>query len=400
MRYFVIFASPAESRELGGFVGSYGVVEADNGTLTKIDSGRVGKLREVIARTNAVLDHPDGYPDFFHRLDPEIFPQNLPGMPDLEAVARATTDLFPELNGAPIDGVMYIDPFAIEAILELTGPIRVDGLDRELNSLNTADFLTKDQYVEFESTVERFDFLTKVLDATFVALAQSELPGPERLGSVLGPVVRANRLQISTFDDESNTFLERIRLLNRFPVPDGSDFLAVLSSNAAPNKLDAYLTRSINYDVRIDPISGELSSTIRVFLTSVVPDGLPDYVTGWAEEFEGVKRGENRSKVVVYSPHELTGVWENGVRSMAGFTREFGFNRYTYTPTVEANETIQLVFEVAGNVELIDGYRLSIPHQPVVNTDTVTVTISVPGGFPGRTTFSLREDAELFWQLD
>jgi len=398
-RYFVIFASPAESRELGGFIGSYGLVEANNGTLSKVESGRVLELYGIVEQTNAALDHPDGYPDFFQRLDPVLFPQNLPGMPDLDTVARAVTDLFPELSGAPIDGVIYIDPFAIEAMLKLTGPITIPDLDRELNSSNAADFLIKDQYVEFESNAERFDFLTKVLDATFAAFATSELPGPERLGKVLGPVARANRLQMTTFDEQSNAFLERVLLLNRFPQPDGDDFLAVLSSNAAPNKLDAYLTRSINYDVQLDPVSGRVKSIIRVFLTSVVPDGLPDYVTGW-EDFEGVKRSENRSKVIVYSPHEIIGAWQEGEPVVPSFTREFGYNRYALTPTVGAKQTVQIVLEVEGLVDISSGdYLLRIPSQPVVNEDSITVTVTTPNGFPGRTSFVLREDTELVWQL-
>jgi len=284
-------------------------------------------------------------------------------------------------------------------MLELTGPITVEGIDRELDSTNTADFLIKEQYVQFESNADRFDFLTKVLDATFSALAVAELPGPERLGNVLGPVARSSRLQLATFDDELNNFLQGVFLLNRFPAPDGDDFLAVLSSNAAPNKLDAYLSRSINYEVVLDPISGQLNSTIRVFLTSVVPDSLPAYVTG-RDNFEGVMRGENRSKIVVYSPHEIVGAWNNGTSVVTGFTREFGYNRYTLTPTVAANATVQLVFEVEGVVNVSDGYRLSIPSQPLVNTDTATVTVTTPGGFPGRTSFTLLEDTELFWKLD
>jgi len=324
-------------------------------------------------------------------------------MPDLEAVARATADLFPQLGGAPIDGVVYIDPFAIEAILELTGPITVEGLDQELNSSNTADFLIKDQYVLFESNAERFDFLTRVLDATFAGLAAAELPGPERLGNVLGPVARSSRLQLAMIDDdeELNRFLQRVFLLNRFPDPDGGDFLAVLSSNAAPNKLDAYMKRSINYEAALDPASGAIRSTIRVFLTSVVPDGLPDYVTGLEPVFEGVQRGENRTKIVVYSPHEIVGASIDGVITVPGFTREFGYNRYTLTPTVRPNETMQLVFEVEGEVEVSGGsYRLLVPAQPAVNDDAVTVTVTTPGGFPGQAKFVLREDSELIWQLN
>jgi len=399
-RYFVIFASPAESRELGGFIGSYGLVEANNGSLDKVASGRVLELYSIVEETSAALDHPDGYPDFFQRLDPVLFPQNLPGMPDLDTVARAVDDLFPQLEGAPIDGVLYIDPFAIETMLGLTGPITIPDLDRQLDSSNAADFLIKDQYVEFASNAERFDFLTKVLDATFAAFAQSDLPGPEELGRVLGPVARASRLQMTTFDEELNHFLQNVLLLNRFPAPDGDDFLAVATSNAAPNKLDAYMTRSINYDVQLDPASGRLKSKVRVFLTSVVPDGLPDYVTGLDEAFENVRRGENRSKVIVYSPHEIVGALQDGISVTTGFTREFGYNRYTLTPTVGPNETVQLVFDVEGQVDLDGGYRLTIPSQPVVNVDSVTVTVTTRGGLPGQTSFSLLEDTELYWELN
>ena len=115
----VLFASPAESRELGGFVGNIGILNAHDGEL---DLDEVVRVRELNAKTAALPDDhlreilgPD-YPERYLRYTPWEFWQNVTGTPDFPTVGRMVQDLAPDAIGRPIDGVMYVDPEGLAAL--------------------------------------------------------------------------------------------------------------------------------------------------------------------------------------------------------------------------------------------------------------------------------------------
>ena len=113
------------------------------------------------------------------------------------------------------------------------------------------------------------------------------------------------------------------------PSPDG---LAVVSTNAGANKVDAYLRRAIDYEVVLDEPTGELRATATITLANDAPDGLPSYAGG--NPF-GLPPGTNRQYLSVYSP------WQFGLAEIDSrptgmeVEREFdcnGFSTYVDIP--------------------------------------------------------------------
>lgn len=397
-RYMVIFGSPSESRELGGFMGSFALIEAAAGRLRKVTSGRPGVLYDI-ARTGA-LDDPAGYPPVFVEQDPVMWPQNLTGLPQIADVARATRDVFPELEGAPIDGVMYLDPWAVAGMLELTGPIQVEGVGFALDSTNVVSFLTRDQYALFPSVDDRFDFLGRTLDATFEALTTSSLPGPERLGAVFGPVAREGRLQMATFDDAANEFLRSTFLLQSYPEAGTTDFLSVVASNGTQNKLDSYVQRSTTYRIVTDPATGDHSGEVIVDLTLDVPPDVPNYVLGPLEFRGGLTRGDHQILLSIYTPHEVIFAGVDNEPVIFGATIDSGFNRYQVPVVLSVNgrtsATVRFAFE--GTLAPADDYSLLLANQPAVNRDVVLVEMThAPTGETAATRVILDQDLEIDW---
>lgn len=400
-RYFVIFGSPSESREFGGFIGSWALIEANQGQLAKIASGRATDLYDL-ARAGS-LDDPAGYPELYTYANPGMWPQNLTATPSIDLLTRATKDLFPDLYDRPIDGIVYLDPFVMASLLELTGPISVDGLDFTLTSENTVDFLNKDQYRVFPDLNERYGFLAQTLDATFVALASSALPGPERLGAVFGPHARAGRLQIATGVESEDEFLASVFLRQAFEAPpEGEDFLAVVTSNGTQNKLDTYLHRSVTYRASIDSSTGEVAAEVHIELRLDAPDDVPEYALG-PPEFRGdLGPGDHLVFTSVYTPHDATKFQVDGEPVGNTAVDEFGLRRYMVPVQLSLDDpsTTTVVIGLSGSVNVDDEYRLTIANQPLVNTDTTIVELSdVSSGEVQFSEVVLDQDQRLRWQL-
>ena len=334
--------------------------------------------------------------------NPELFPQNWTSMPDFPSVARAVGELYPSIGGRPLDGVIYVDPIGLAAMVEFTGPLEVPELGLTLGADTLAEFLLIDQYVLIAETPERAALLDQLSVQTFQKLLTAELPSPNRIAAVLGPVARGGHLQVTTFDEDANQFLERVHLNGGFPKPDGGDFVSVVQGNAAANKIDSFLERTVTYDVDVSEGTGELEATLTVDLLNTAPSGLPDYILGNDESVPGKPRGTNLVHLSAYTPHFLESVTIDGTEVPAERQQELGYQRFLVMVPVERGQTVSVKFNLTGFVELPDGvYHITVANQALANPDGMTVNVSgLPNtadapGSPQTFQWVLVEDTEL-----
>jgi hypothetical protein len=127
--YFVAFTTPAESRGLGGFMGTFAELRADGGRLSVIRTGQTTELNQGLGADAPVLDMPEEYLARYARFGASIdggpvsadFWSNVTMPPDLPTVTDVIAQLYPESGGAPIDGVVALDVEAVARFLEITG---------------------------------------------------------------------------------------------------------------------------------------------------------------------------------------------------------------------------------------------------------------------------------------
>lgn len=382
-RYFVAFGSPAESRELGGFIGSWVLLEFDDGNVARVDGGRISSLYDLV-QANQDLSQDEFPPWYVRRARPHIWPQNVTSSPDMSVVAQAARQIFDGLAGGPIDGFVYADGYALAAMLELLGPVSVDGVDGRINSNNAIDFLFDGQYRVVERDVLKSE-LDNIFDGLFERLVETRLPGPERLGKVLGPVARQGRLQVMTFNEAENEFLRSIHLQRRFGWPTrAADGFGIVQANGTASKMDLYLHRTIVYDVTVTS-SGYLSGTVDVELVSQVPDDAPAYALGRDEP------GLNRTYLSLYTPHQVAEIRVDGdpVQLLRG--DESGYRRYEADVALQANTTAVVEFDIVGQVDPDRPYDVSVWHQPLVNDDQVTIRLRGASNGPLVHEFTITE---------
>jgi len=52
-----------------------------------------------------------------------MFWNNVTMSPDMPSVALAASDMYLQSGGRPVDGVIVADPYALQAVVTLTGPL-------------------------------------------------------------------------------------------------------------------------------------------------------------------------------------------------------------------------------------------------------------------------------------
>ena len=396
--YLVLLGNTAEARELGGFAGGMALLRVDDGDVTLERMDRPLTFNEFPTDPSVFTQVP---PQRFLEHQPWLFAQNYTAMIDFSSLADSLADLYPNMRGEEIDGVAYIDPRALAAVLGLAGEVHLDQANMTVDSESISHLVNVGQYERFDERSDREEFLGELIATTFdeVLGAGAELKF-ENLPALVS-AIRQDRLMFVPFDDEEFATMEAAGLVGALPESEGQDYLAVSHLNGGPNKLDAYLHRTVDYQAEVDPRTGEITATVTISLENRAPLGLSNYAAGNQHDYPV---GTNRAFVVVHTPHDAV-EWTGGdepelTRSWA----EFGLQRHEQVVIVPRGQSRTVTLQLRGSVNPGD-YQIDIGHQPLVHNDALTVLVEPTTGRFGesakrsghelRAEFDLAQDTEL-----
>lgn len=388
-RYFIAFTTPAEARGQGGFMGNWAEITADDGRLSLSRSGRTRDLN-VGGDGPRTVTGPADWVEQWGRYGFTSGPggatepapwSNVTVSPQFPSTAQVIAELYPQSGGRQLDGVFAMDPYVLQALLGMTGPISIDGTDTKLSQGNVIDFLLVDQY-EVDDSPTRVDLLDEVARTTMEQVLSGALPNPTVVARELGPLAAQGRLAGWARDADEQALFERVSLAAALPILDGGDGYAVVLNNAGANKLDVYLERNIAYEAVVDS-TGVVDAIMTVTLTNTVPDtDLPEAVTG---NYTGDDRGTNRTLLSLYSPLaviDATVTDASGKESAARFVSgvEAGWNVNTVTLFVPPGVSITLRTHLTGAVESPGEYTLAVRPLPLVVPEHHRIDVSTVDG--------------------
>ena len=372
-RYLVLATNPSETRELGGFVGGFVLLEVKDGRIEVVRSGKATELNDPLA---ALGGADVGDADFKNRYGGYRvgdFFQNVTATADMGTNALVARSVFEAATGVGVDGVVVVDPAGLAALLSLTGPVEVPGADRTVTADNVEDFLLSGQYDEFAKNNDgRRDVLVETARAVSDALVARPLPSPASVVDGLSPAVQGGHLMFVPFEPAERKVLDRTTVTGRFGVRPGRDHLSLRGSNANANKIDTYLHRSVDYQVRFDPATGKVRSVATVTLRNDAPSsGRPPIVIG----INSNPLGTNTMFLALHSALGLDGVTLDGEPVSRGTQKEFGGYSYRVTVAIPPGGSRTLRFELSGQLPAGETYRLDVSSQPTANPDKYQVQV-------------------------
>ncbi|MEQ8840697.1 MAG: DUF4012 domain-containing protein [Acidimicrobiales bacterium] len=373
VHWLVGVTTPAEARGLGGLLGNWVLIEADDGALSMVASGRNEDINTLLRERNVELTGPAQYVERWSRYSPNEFFQDVTLSPDLPMVAAVAADLFEQATDERIDGVIVVDPFAIGALLRLVGPVEVD--DLTLTGDRVVPFLLEDQYLRYaDDEVGRVSALAQLINGAFSSFTSGALPGPTTIADGFGPVIDQDRIGFWWRGGDADELFELTGLDGEFPIPT-SDMVALVHQNAGQNKLDTHLRRALDY--RLDIVGTEATGTITVTLHNDLDDlTLPAAII--ASNDQGYPLGTNVARLAVHTALDFRAARLDGEETTVERDIAFGHDALTVLIEVPAGGTRTLTIEVGGTLDP-SSYSLSLPQQPLVNDDAVTIAVTVDG---------------------
>jgi hypothetical protein len=263
---------PAELRGGGGFIGSYSLLTVDHGAISLSHASDV-----------YLIDHPypdPGSPRFVAPPGPLrqfadhgwVF-GDANFSPDFATAAREGETLLRNETGLTVDGVISIDPWAVAALLGVTGPIAVP----EYHDTVSAAAFPEDVFQRLETIsgnlVTKKDFFPAV--AAKVIDRITTLPGTEwaRLVGALNAAVTQRHLQVYFNDADAEAQMVAIGWAGPAIAqkPAANETVMEVESNFAGDKANHFLARSYALDLTVD--GSKLRHRLTVTWQNSTPDG-------------------------------------------------------------------------------------------------------------------------------
>lgn len=384
--YFLAFTTPAEVRGLGGFLGLYAEITADDGTIEMTRFGRVETLARVLETSaeTSVIDGPDEWLTRYSQFgfagpsSPAGTPLgtwgNVTMSPDAQATAEVIAQLYPHSGGRELDGVLAVDITAVSRLLDITGPV-VTSSGVTLDADNAADFLLNGQY-QVSDRPGRADLLEEVARSVVDQLLGNSLPSPSATIDALGPMVEQGRLVGWAADADEQKLFETVGLAGDWPDAAEGDVVTVAFNNAAGNKIDYFLRARAHYDVVVDAATSTATGTMLVELENRPPSRpQPDYVVNNGVD---LPRGYNRTYVSVYTRVPPTALTVDGKPVAWDAQTEAGFFVASTFVTMSPGQIPAIEVALDGHVDLIDdAYRLTLWSPPIAWETPVTATVEI-----------------------
>lgn len=371
-RYLVVFPTESETRGGGGFVGNFVILDAVDGEVDLTESARIREMIDARQPGERTLVGLPEYVRQYGEFRPEDFNQDILYSPHFPSNASAFAQVAEQSGRGKIDAVISMGPSGLAGLLALTGPVPVQGRAEPLAPAEAEQFLQLGQYLEYDDNEARADALEELTREVFDRLTTGSLPSPRKLGAELGPLVPTGALEVWSARPEEEDLLARLDVTGELPAAGAHDLLHVTGANGGQNKIDVFLQRTVAVEPSRDPETGEIVSTVRVTLRNGAPvDGLPRYVIG---NNRGDPPGSNRHLLSVFTPLMLEEASVDGVPVGVDAGRERGYQVYRRYLVVPPGATMTFALQLRGEIPGMDGYRLLLPAQPMVNPDEVEVT--------------------------
>jgi hypothetical protein len=392
----------SELRGRGGFVGSFGILTADQGRASLENFTSITTLPPISGELSILASVDPEYARQYAFLGGLSAWANTTMSPDFnKAGALFLARLEPALQ-QEFDGMITLDPTGLSYLLKATGPVQVEGIEEAVTADNIVNLSLNELYFRFEDdNPDRRELLTDIAAAVWGRVFNSPDLNPRALFDALARSASERRMVMYAVDPEEQKAIERLGLAGRVEQgPD--DYLLLLAQNFGENKADYYLTRHMTYTGSFDH-DGNLDARLSVRVHNTAPKDapLPSYIAGERERIE-LDAGISRSFFSLFVPDraQLRGLIVDGTPSGdVDNSLELGRRRLGHTVELRAGEstTFTYIYRIPNAIR--DGrYRLVVQNQSTVISDELAIRLTPPPGasIEDRETFGRGE--ELVWE--
>ncbi len=255
-QYLLIFQNNSEIRATGGFIGTYGLLTLDKGSIDDLFVDGIynadGQLHEKIIPPRPI-----------QKISTAWSMHDANWFADFPTSAQKIQWFYEKTGGVTTDGVISLTPVLIERLLNLTGPIAMPGYGVTLNADNFVELIQYKVEIDYDKELNK----PKKILADFAPMFIKKL-------SELSPEQRKEAIEIifDCFEEKHFLMYFNDSSLQNLVVDESwsgelldakKDYLSVVSSNINGFKTDKMVEEIIDHQAEIQS-DGSVIDTLTI----------------------------------------------------------------------------------------------------------------------------------------
>lgn len=270
--FLVLLQNNDELRPTGGFLGTYGILEMKNGDIARFDTHDIYHLDMPVKDKISVIP-PEPIKRYLGA--DKWFMRDSNWSPDWPTSAKKISWFYEKENALlppqdqvnnfseKFDGVIAITPKFITDLLEITGPIFIDG--EEYNKDNFQELLqykVEAGYIQLGiSSWQRKEVIGEIYKELKIRLLDLSFWHWQEIISVFSEDILEKDILLFFQDEQLQDLAKGLGWTGEVKETSG-DYLMVVDANLAAMKTDAVMNKSIDY--KVEQIDGNLVAKVKI----------------------------------------------------------------------------------------------------------------------------------------
>ena len=286
-RYLVLLMNNDEMRPGGGFIGSFVLVDLNDGRLTNYEFHDVYEYDGIYQNPIEVPIHElKALSRFWRMRDSNI-------SPDFTYSAQKAAWFLEQEGGPGVDGVIGVNLSAMQAMLEETGPLTVPSLGKAISAETLPTLLSTLVESKYYGVGSPKQILNELVKSFLEKLKNTEID--RKLAARV--MLEAGKKQILAYHKfpEVQSLITQLHLDGAFTLSD--DYFMPIFTNIGPNKSDRYMQTSINHDTQI-LTDGGVVGTVSISRTHTFNASTLSWIKKITEEYGFTKWNPDLEKIL------------------------------------------------------------------------------------------------------
>ncbi len=254
-RYLVLLQNNHELRATGGFLGSYMLMDVNDGKITKIETKDIyqtdGQLADVVTP-----------PPGINKVAERLYMRDANYSPDFPTSAKQLMWFLEHSRGPSVDTVIAIDQTVAEKLLALTGPVVVPSFPFAIRADNFNDLLSyhiESKLSETTTPKQLLIDLIPIFKEKLFSLGQFSTVSDLGLSLIAG-----RHVQLYSNDPDVQALAQRFKMDGAMvkAQPD-VDYLAVVTTAIGGNKSDAFIKTDLTHHTKVNNL-GQITDELTI----------------------------------------------------------------------------------------------------------------------------------------
>ncbi|MBP9719127.1 MAG: DUF4012 domain-containing protein [Candidatus Levybacteria bacterium] len=263
--YLLLFHNNAELRPAGGFIGSYGLLTLDKGSISDF------QIHDVYDADGQLKGHVEpAYPFRRYMGIVHQYMRDSNYAPDFPTAASTSANMFAMETNQSVSGVIGIDTSFVKSLVEALQPIYVPDYKETVTAENF--YMVTQSHAEkdfFPGSTQKKDFLRSLFAALQLKLAdQKQLPYLS-LANVVTKSILEKHI-VFAFPDvglqqlfSANNLSSSLTDSREKKEHQYNDFFGISETNIGANKANAFVYRKVEQRVALDDV-GSIKNTVTI----------------------------------------------------------------------------------------------------------------------------------------